>query len=140
MTSFAPAPAVDRSATDGDPTIANYLPGASAAERSIPARAARAGIVIAPNWLVGLSAACVVVGFALIAYTWDRVSTLTIVAAQIPYLASSGLTGLGLVVVGAALLIVWSRRSDDTERRRQTDELISALRDIRAGLDNDEGR
>ena len=129
MTAYAPAPA--------DPTIPNYLPVPEERERSRPGRT---GIVLAPNWLVGLSAAFVVVGFALIAYTWDRVSTLTIVAAQVPYLDSSGLTGLGLVVVGSAVLIVWSRRSDDTERRRQTDELIAALRDLRAGLEDEKGR
>lgn len=130
MTAYAPAPA--------DPTVPNYLPSATAEDRSRSARSSRIGIVVTPQWLIGLGTACIVAGFALIAYTWDRVSTLTIVAAQIPYLDSSGLTGLGLVVVGAALLIVWSRRSDDTERRRQTDELISALRDIRAGLENDD--
>lgn len=101
------------------------------------AQSRRLSILIAPNWLIWIGTAAVVAGFGLLAYTWDRVSTLTIVAAQIPYLVSSGLTGLGLIVVGAALVIVWSRRADDTERRRQTDELVDALGEIRAGLERD---
>ena len=94
-------------------------------------------IMVPPAALIWVATAAVIAGFGLLAYTWAKVSTLTIVAAQIPYLVSSGLTGLGLITVGSALLVVWSRRTDDVERRRQTDELITALREIRAGMDED---
>jgi hypothetical protein len=115
-------------------------PAAAEPTVDIPApgeQTGRLSIVIGPNWLIWAGTLAVVAGFGLLAYTWDRVSTLTIVAAQIPYLVSSGFTGLGLIVVGAALVIVWSRRADDTERRRQTDELVDALHEIRAGLQAD---
>lgn len=90
-----------------------------------------------PQAGVWFAAALVAVGFGLIGFAWAKVAPLTLVAQQIPYLISAGLTGVGLVVVGSALLVVWSRRSDDAERRRQTTELVSTLRDIRAALDVD---
>ena len=128
MTAIASSP-LDRPGQPppgGEPTVSVAVP-----------HTRRLAIVVSPTWLIYLGAAAVVVGFGLLAYTWDRVSTLTIVAAQIPWLVSSGLTGLGLIVVGAALVIVWSRRSDDTERRRQTDELVDALREIRDALSSE---
>jgi hypothetical protein len=91
----------------------------------------RLSIVVPPASLVWVAVGLVVVGFGLLAYTWVKVSTLTIVAAQIPYIVSAGLTGLGLITVGSAVLVVWSRRSDDGARREQTDELVSTLKELR---------
>lgn len=90
---------------------------------------------VTPASIVWLSTVMAMAGFGLLAYTWVKVSTLTIVAAQVPYLVSSGMTGLGLIVVGAAGIVVWSRRADDAARARQAEELVAALRDIKTGLD-----
>jgi hypothetical protein len=87
-----------------------------------------------PVLLVWVATAAIVAGFGLIAYTWDKVSTLTIVAAQVPYIVSAGFSGLGLIVLGGALLVVWSRRADDQQRQRAADGLADALHEIHAAL------
>jgi hypothetical protein len=76
------------------------------------------------------AAAAIVLGFALIAFTWWKVSEFTNSAQQIPYLVSGGLTGLGLVVVGAALLVVVTRGGDDKVREQQAEALVRALQDL----------
>jgi hypothetical protein len=106
-----------------------------AQDRKLTRSASRLPFVITPTSIVWLATVMTVVGFGLLAYTWVKVSTLTIVAAQVPYLVSSGMTGLGLIVVGAAGVVVWSRRADDAARARQTEELVAALREIKMGLD-----
>ena len=89
-----------------------------------------------PN--VGLlgSAAAIVLGFALIAFTWWKVSEFTNSAQQIPYLVSGGLTGLGLVVVGAALLVVVTRGGDDKVREQQAAALVRALENLADAKDS----
>jgi len=88
-------------------------------------------------WLaVGLA----VVGFALIGYTWWEVSDLVNIAKQLPYFISGGLTGLGLVVLAAATLVVVTRRSDDKERQDQARALVEALQALAAQRDEENGR
>ena len=67
-------------------------------------------------------------GLALIAYAWSRVAGTLSVALQLPYVASSAFTGLGLVIVGATLISVAARRRDAAIRARQLDELAALLR------------
>jgi hypothetical protein len=74
-----------------------------------------------------LAVSLAVVGFALIGYTWWKVSDLTNLAKQMPYFVSGGLTGLGLVVLSAAVLVVVTRRDDEQQRRDQARALIAAL-------------
>ena len=76
------------------------------------------------------AAGAVVLGFALIAFTWWKVSEFTNSAQQIPYLVSGGLTGLGLIVLGAAVLVVVTRSGDDKVREQQAEALVRALRDL----------
>jgi hypothetical protein len=71
--------------------------------------------------------ALVAIGAALIGYTWVQVARLTSVPLQLPYLASSGLTGLGLVIVGALVLSIAAKRRDAAERSRQLEELALIL-------------
>ena len=94
-----------------------------------PAR--RLTVLVPPAMLVWAAVGFVVVGFGLLAYTWVKVSTLTIVAAQVPYIVSAGMTGLGFITVGSAVLVVWSRRNDDSARKQQTDELVATLKELR---------
>jgi hypothetical protein len=83
-----------------------------------------------PNAGILAAAFAVALGFGLIAFTWWKVSEFTNSAQQIPYLVSGGLTGLGLVVVGAALLVVVTRGNDDKVREQQAEALVRALSDL----------
>lgn len=75
-------------------------------------------------------------GFALIAFTWSQVAPLESVALQLPYLVSGGLTGLGLVIVGATAVNVHAKRREGAERERQTQQLLEVLRQVTAALDD----
>ena len=72
-------------------------------------------------------------GLALIAYTWSRVAGTLSVALQLPYVASGGFTGLGLIIVGATVISVAARRRDAAVRARQLDELAALLRAVDGG-------
>ena len=82
---------------------------------------------VPPQGGLYLAVALAVVGFALIGLTWWKVSAYTNTAQQLPYFVSGGLTGLGLVVLGAAMLVVVTRHSDDKERQDQARALVEAL-------------
>jgi hypothetical protein len=79
---------------------------------------------------VGLIAA----GAALVGYTWLRVSGLLSVPLQLPYVASSGFTGLGLVIVGALVTSLAAKRRDAEERRRQLEEVALLLEALSRAL------
>lgn len=63
-------------------------------------------------------------GFVLIFLGWNGAASFDSVAAQVPYLLSGGIAGLGLIVVGAALIVVDSRRED----QRRLEEELAGLR------------
>jgi hypothetical protein len=75
------------------------------------------------------------VGLVLIAVAWGRVAGLTQVGLQTPYVVSAGFTGLGLIVVGLAIVSISVKREDAAERSRQLRELREVLADIRAELE-----
>jgi hypothetical protein len=77
---------------------------------------------------LALAVALALLGFALIGVTWWQVSDLTNIAQQLPYFVSGGLTGIGLVVLSAATLVVVTRRGDDARREAQAEALVEALR------------
>lgn len=52
------------------------------------------------------------VGFLVIFFGWNGAASADYVPAQLPYLLSAGAAGLGLVVVGAAMIVVQSQRAD----------------------------
>ena len=66
-------------------------------------------------------------GFVLLGITWGQVAGETTVAAQLPYFASGGFIGLGLVMVGLTTISVASRRRDTQLRAQQTQLLTDAL-------------
>lgn len=66
-----------------------------------------------------------VAGFVLIFLGWNGAASFDNVAAQLPYLLSGGASGLGLIVLGAALIVVDSRREDQV---RLEDELAALRR------------
>lgn len=79
--------------------------------------------------------ALIAAGSLLVAYTWLRVSGLLSVPLQLPYVASSGFTGLGLVIVGALITSLAAKRRDAEERRRQLEEVALLLDALTRALD-----
>jgi hypothetical protein len=61
-------------------------------------------------------------GFVLIFFGWNGAASSDRLQSQFPYLISGGLAGLGLVIVGAALILVETSRE---ERERTRTELLS---------------
>ncbi len=76
-------------------------------------------------------------GFVLFAVTWGQVAALTNVALQLPYIASGGLTGLALVMVGMTIVNVQSRRRDGAERSRQMERLAGLLGEVGSTVSGD---
>jgi hypothetical protein len=73
-------------------------------------------------------------GLALVGYTWLRVADLASVSLQLPWIASGGFSGVGLVVIGALLVNVSVKRRESAERRKQIAELallVAALSEQR---------
>jgi len=111
------------------------------AERAHPRKrlAARARRLRVAGWLAPTSPALVytgivliVVGFAVLAYTWSKVAGTAIVALQLPYLASGGFAGIGVLIVGVLGVYLGVRRRDAWQRERRLQALVSAI-DARTG-------
>ena len=68
-----------------------------------------------------------VAGFFLIFLGWNGAASNDREPAQIPYLISGGIGGLGMVVVGSALIVAHSLRADRVELRGAIDELRDAI-------------
>jgi hypothetical protein len=68
-----------------------------------------------------------IAGFFLIFLGWNGAASHDREAAQIPYVISGGIAGLGLVVVGAALIVAHSLRTDRIELRGSIDDLRAAI-------------
>jgi hypothetical protein len=106
-------------------------------ERAVTPRRAvtRARRVRLASWLTPTSntavyagLALIVIGFAVLAWTWSRVAGTAIVALQLPYLASGGFSGLGLLVIGTLLIYLGVKRRDAWTRERRLEALAAALR------------
>ncbi len=83
----------------------------------------------APWWLY-VGVVVMMVGLALITYAWARVAALANVALQIPYLISSAVAGLAIVLIGLGIVDVTTRGRDARERSRQ----LGQLRDLLMGI------
>ena len=68
-----------------------------------------------------------IAGFFLIFLGWNGAASNDREPAQIPYLISGGLGGLGLVVLGSALIVAHSLRADRVELRGAMEDLRSAV-------------
>ena len=73
-----------------------------------------------------LGIAYCVVGFFLIFLGWNGAASNDDEPAQIPYVISGGIAGLALVVLGAALIVAHSLRTDRVELRASIDDLRAA--------------
>jgi hypothetical protein len=74
-----------------------------------------------------LGIAYCIAGFVLIFLGWNGTASKDDEPAQIPYIVSGGIAGLGLVVVGAALIVAHSLRTDRVELRAAIDDLRAAI-------------
>ena len=68
-------------------------------------------------------------GFVALWAGWNGAASYDRVPAQFPYLISGGLVGLGLIIIGAAMIVV------DTNRAGR-DELQATLAELRAALES----
>jgi hypothetical protein len=71
-------------------------------------------------------------GLLVIAVAWNGAASLDYVSGQIPYLISGGIAGLGLIIVGAALIMVESNRRDRVILEQRLEELAAATNRIAA--------
>ena len=67
------------------------------------------------------------VGFLVIFFGWNGTASADYVPAQLPYLLSAGAAGLGLVVVGAAMIIVQSQRADRARLEQALERVAQAV-------------
>jgi hypothetical protein len=74
---------------------------------------------------VGLGA--VAIGFLIIGLAWNGAAGVDFVSGQVPYLLSGGFLGLGLVVFGAALVVVQSNRRDRSLLEAELTQLNTAI-------------
>jgi hypothetical protein len=75
-----------------------------------------------------------VAGFGLIAYTWGRVAGLIFVPLQLPYIVSAGMSAMGLIVVGVAVITIQAKRQNAAGEARELDRLSEVLRDLAEAL------
>ena len=86
-----------------------------------------------------LGIAYCVAGFFLIFLGWNGAASHDREPAQIPYVISGGIAGLGLVVVGSALIVAHSLRTDRVELRGSIDDLRAAVERLASGPSTAEG-
>ncbi|HVE93744.1 MAG TPA: hypothetical protein VNB24_02400 [Acidimicrobiales bacterium] len=67
------------------------------------------------------------VGFLVILKAWDGAAGLDYSQGQLPYLLSGGGIGVGLIIIGAAVLVSDSHRRDRVALEAKLDELLLAL-------------
>ena len=67
-----------------------------------------------------------IAGFVFIFLGWNGAASHDREPAQIPYVISGGIAGLALVVLGAALIVAHSLRTDRVELRGSIDDLRAA--------------
>jgi len=80
-----------------------------------------------------LGIAYCVAGFFLIFLGWNGAASHDREPAQIPYVISGGIAGLGLVVLGAALIVAHSLRTDRVELRGSIDDLRAEIQRLADG-------
>ena len=66
-------------------------------------------------------------GLLIIGLAWNGAAGVDFVSGQIPYLLSGGALGLGLIMLGAALIIVQNSRKDRSLVEAQLKELNTAI-------------
>ncbi len=129
----------DAARTVGDQAITQSLPQLREERRQeAKARSSRSRVRRVASWFVSpdsravvyLGLLVIVAGFGLIAFTWSQVAATLSVGLQLPYLASGGFIGLGLVVVGVGIISIGVKRRDNFNRLRQIQKLSATMESI----------
>ncbi len=129
----------DAARTVGDQAVTQALPQLREERRQEEkTRRSRSRIRRFGSWIVSPDSRAVVFlglfvivgGFGLIAYTWSKVAATISVGLQLPYLASGGFIGLGLVVVGVGIISIGVKRRDNFRRLRQIEKLSVTMESI----------
>jgi hypothetical protein len=115
-------------------------PSVAPAGRRLPRLQLPAWLDLASPAIIWIALGLAGIGFALIGVAWAQVAGETQVYLQLPYLASAGLTGLGLIMVGMTLINVAAKRRDAFERERQIDQLVSILEEVQSALSESRAR
>jgi hypothetical protein len=99
----------------------------------------RTGTAAGRNPLLIAAGTLVTAGATLILLGWVGASHSTIIEEQVPYLISGGLLGVTLAIVGALTyfthwltVLVREARDHEAARAEDHDELMAALRELRA--------
>lgn len=74
-----------------------------------------------------LGVALCLIGFLAIFFGWNGAASHNYVPAQFPYLISGGITGLAVVVVGAAMIVVQNQRTDRARVEAVLERLLAAV-------------
>jgi hypothetical protein len=74
-----------------------------------------------------LGLGCIAGGLLLIGLAWNGAASVDFVSGQVPYLLSGGALGLGLVVLGAAMIVIQNSRRDRSLIEAQLKELNTAI-------------
>lgn len=110
--------------------------GATAAPRK-PLRLAAATSMLTASAGVWAGLALAAVGFGVIFYSWTKIAALLDVGRQMPYVVSGGMAGLGLIIVGVAVVDMAVRRQDRLERRQQILQMGRVLEELRTKIEQD---
>jgi len=76
---------------------------------------------------VQLGLGLIAAGLLFIGLAWNGAASVDFVSGQIPYLLSGGALGLGLIVMGAAMIIVQNSRKDRSIIEAELKELNTAI-------------
>jgi hypothetical protein len=121
-------PAVNgRTAQQGE----NPVPTEGARRKSVLARISSPSLKLDASTGVWVGLVVAAFGFGLIFYSWIRVAATLDVGRQMPYVVSGAMSGLGLIVVGVALVDMAVRRQDRLERRQQLGLMRNILEELR---------
>jgi hypothetical protein len=66
-------------------------------------------------------------GLALVGVCWGRMATTPLVPLQLDYLASAGMSGITLVLIGLVIVAIAARRAHSRVRESQTTQLLQLL-------------
>lgn len=141
---------VDAAPTAGDQAITQTLPQLRETARAERAerRQERANLrsrsrlrrlaswFVAPDSraVVYIGLLIVVGGFGLIVFTWSKIAATLSVGLQLPYLASGGFMGLGLVVVGVGVISIGVKRRANFARVREIQKLAATMESIEGAV------
>ncbi len=83
-----------------------------------------------PGWQVGAALTFIAAGFIVIWKAWDGAASIDFAQGQIPYLLSGGAAGMGLIIVGTALMIFEVARRDRLHLDQRLERIAKLLEEM----------